>query len=65
MPAAADALIGALLIPPAGGESLPPSTVNAVAQGLDRCNNWLAGIPHCDSTPSSGATCGRIKATYR
>lgn len=50
----ADNVIGAFIIPPiAGGIVIPPATpigitMTALAADLDKYNNGLAGVPHCD-----------------
>jgi hypothetical protein len=63
--AAADALIGALVIPPVGGGSLAPAAVNALTQALDDWNNGITGPGHCDATPATPSTWGQVKAQYR
>jgi hypothetical protein len=44
---AADALIGANVVPPVGSDSVHPSTVGALSQPLDDYNNGLIGPGHC------------------
>jgi len=63
--AAADALIGGLIPPPVGSDSLAPSTVNALASTLDDYNNGLIGPGHCADTPTHPVTWGQVKSTYR
>lgn len=63
--AAADALIGALVVPPVGGDSLPPSTTASLTQTLDNYNNGLIGPGHCGQVPVQTRTWGGIKALYR
>lgn len=63
--AAADALIGGLVIPPVGAGYLAPATVNALTQALDDWNNGITGPGHCDATPTTPSTWGRVKASYR
>jgi hypothetical protein len=48
--AAADALIGGLVVPPAGSGFLSPSATDSLTNTLDTYNNGLAagGPPHCD-----------------
>jgi hypothetical protein len=46
--AAADAAIGALVIPPVGSGSLSPSSVSALVDALDDYNNGVTGPGHCD-----------------
>lgn len=48
-----DAAIGALLIPPIGAAFVAPASaqgvvMTALASDLDKYNNGLAGVPHCD-----------------
>jgi len=45
---AADALIGALVVPPVGGGFIAPSTTSAVTEILDDFNNGIIGPGHCD-----------------
>lgn len=45
--AAADTLIGSLLIPPLGTDSLPPSTTSALTATLESWNSGLTGSGHC------------------
>lgn len=45
--AAADALIGNLVIPPAGAGSLPSSATSSLTGTLDNFNNGLIGPGHC------------------
>jgi hypothetical protein len=45
--AAADALIGSLVVPPVGGGSLAPSATSALVQALDNYNSGLTGPPAC------------------
>jgi hypothetical protein len=44
---AADAIIGANVVPPVGSDSVPPSTVEGPSQTLDQFNNGLIGPGHC------------------
>jgi hypothetical protein len=46
--AAADPLIGALVIPPVGGGSLDPSTTSALTGALAGYNEGVTGPGHCD-----------------
>src|SRR5689334_18924688 len=62
---AADALIGALVPPPLGSDSLAPSSVNTLATTLDGFNNGLIGPGHCADTPAHPKTWGEVKASYR
>jgi hypothetical protein len=75
--AAADVLIGDLVVPPVGGGSLSSAEGSALNDALtafnegDRCGgNWL----HCDTDPTPGArspasvepsSWGKVKADYR
>ena len=63
--AAADAQIGALVVPPVGAGYLTPASVNATATTLDNYNNGLIGPGHCAPTPTTPRTWGSIKSTYR
>jgi hypothetical protein len=45
--AAADALIGNLIVPPVGAGSLPPSATSSLTGTLDSFNNGLIGPGHC------------------
>jgi hypothetical protein len=46
--AAADALIGAKVVPPVGTGSLPPSSTGPLVTVLDQYNNGFTGPGHCD-----------------
>ena len=63
--AAADAMIGGLVVPPIGGGFLAPTAVNSDAQALDQYNNGNAGVPHCGTVPARKSTWGALKAGYR
>lgn len=63
--AAADALIGALIVPPVGGGYLNPSLTSSLIQTLDDYNNGVIGPGHCGSVPARETTWGGIKALYR
>jgi len=62
---AADALIGALVCPPVGTDTLTPASVSALESVLDDFNNGLIGPGHCAETPTHSSTWGRLKAIYR
>jgi hypothetical protein len=62
--AAADALIGGLVVPPVGSGYLPPASVSALTQVLDDYNNGLLATEHC-VTATQPTTWGRIKSLYR
>jgi hypothetical protein len=63
--AAADAMIGALIIPPIGAGFLAPATVTALATTLDNYNNGNTTVPHCGETPTQSSSWGRVKSLYR
>lgn len=63
--AAADALIGALVVPPVGGDNLPNNPATTYSNLLDDFNNGIIGPGHCGTTPVSARTWGSIKSTYR
>lgn len=63
--ASADALIGALVVPPVGSGSLAPSTTSGLTNTLDQFNNGATGPGHCGSTPNAAPTWGSIKLLYR
>ena len=54
----ADALIGSLVVPPVGADSLPAATTAALAQALDDYNRGQTGPGHCDDVPEPECTCG-------
>lgn len=51
--AAADALIGGLVVPPVGGGSLAPSATGALTTLLDDYNNGIIGPGHCETDESN------------
>jgi hypothetical protein len=63
--AAADALIGALVVPPIGGGYLAPSVTSSLTQTLDDYNNGVTGPGHCGNVPTQERTWGGVKALYR
>ena len=63
--AAADALIGGLVVRPIGAGSLPTSPATGYANTLDDFNNGLIGPGHCGTVPASASTWGSVKAIYR
>lgn len=63
--AAADALIGPLVVPPIGSGSLKPSEVSDLTQALDDYNNGVSGPGHCDAVPAAQQSWGRLKSLYR
>lgn len=63
--AAADALIGALVVPPIGGGFLAPGVTSSLTQTLDDYNNGVIGPGHCGSVPVAPTSWGRVKSLYR
>jgi len=63
--AAADALIGGLVVPPIGGGYLAPSSTSSLIQTLDDYNNGVIGPGHCGVVPTQESTWGGIKSLYR
>jgi hypothetical protein len=64
--AAADALIGALVVPPSGAGYLHPSLTSALTETLDQYNNGIIpGVVACQGTKSKPSTWGTLKALYR
>ncbi len=62
--AAAEALIGGLVIAPIGNGSLPTNPATGYANTLDDFNNGLIGPGHCGSVPATASTWGTVKAIY-
>ena len=63
--AAADALIGGLVVPPVGGGFLAPATTSALTGTLDDYNNGLIpGVVSC-VTPAKKTSWGAVKQIYR
>jgi len=62
--AAADALIGGLVVPPVGAGFLSPASASALTQTLDDFNNGIIAT-ECGSTSTSKSTWGRLKSLYR
>ena len=63
--AAADALIGGLVIPPVGAGYLHPSLTSSLTNTLDNYNNGIIpGVVAC-VTPAKKSTWGGLKALYR
>ena len=62
---AADALIGALVVPPIGAGFLDPSNTASLTQALDDWNNGITGPGHCGDTPTRSSSWGRLKSLYR
>jgi hypothetical protein len=63
--AAADAQIGALVVPPVGAGFLTPASTSGNATILDNYNNGNLGVPHCGQVPAQVKTWGSVKAGYR
>lgn len=64
--AQADALIGALVVPPVGAGFLAPSLTSGLTETLDEYNNGELGVDHCSSvTAAKSSSWGRLKAVYR
>jgi hypothetical protein len=63
--AAADALIGGLVVRPIGADTLPTTPTTGYANTLDDFNNGLIGPGHCGTVPANSATWGTVKAIYR
>ncbi len=60
---AADALIGALVVPPVGSGFLAPATTSALTEVLDDFNNGIIGPGHCDDPAAccfADGTCQNI-----
>ncbi|HET6347502.1 MAG TPA: hypothetical protein VFH88_00310 [Candidatus Krumholzibacteria bacterium] len=63
--AAADALIGSLVVPPIGSGYLDPSITSMLTQTLDDYNNGITGPGHCGTVPARQTTWGSVKSLYR
>ncbi len=63
--ASADALIGALVVPPVGAGFIHPSMTSSLTQMLDDYNNGVIGPGHCPPTSVDETSWGVLKATYR
>jgi hypothetical protein len=63
--AAADALIGGLVVPPVGPGYLAPATTSGLTQTLDDYNNGVIGPGHCGTVPAEESTWGGVKSLYR
>ena len=62
--ATADLLIGGLIPPPIGGDTLDPASVTGLESDLDAFNNGQAGGDHC-ATPTVKSSWGKLKSLYR
>lgn len=60
----ADAMIGALVVPPIGGGTLHPGTTSKLTNDLDDFNNGKRG-GECVPTSTARGTFGRLKTLYR
>jgi hypothetical protein len=63
--ASADALIGALIVPPVGAGYIHPSQASTLTQTLDDYNNGVTGPGHCGVVSTEQKTWGSVKALYR
>jgi len=63
--AAADAQIGALVVPPVGSGYLSPGSTSGKTNILDDYNQGITGPGHCSETPAHTSTWGHLKAQYR
>jgi hypothetical protein len=63
--AAADAQIGALVVPPIGSGFLDPSSTETKTSTLEAYNTDVTSANLCSGTPSRTATWGQIKSLYR
>jgi hypothetical protein len=63
--AAADGLIGGLVVPPVGAGFISPGTTSGLTETLDDFNEGEAGSLHCGSTPVRVSTWGSVKRAYR
>ena len=65
--AAADALIGGLVVPPVGGGFLAPGTTSGLTNTLDDYNNGIIpGVAACPGTTrTTQSTWGKVKSLYR
>lgn len=62
---AANILIGFLVVPPVGGDSLPPSAVRDLVQRLEDFNHGVLSPDPCSPTSVRSSTWGAVKAGYR
>lgn len=63
--AAADALIGGLIIPPVGGGSLAPAVASPLTETLDLFNNGQIPGQDCGVVQIEESSWGSVKAIYR
>lgn len=62
--AAADLLIGSLVVPPVGSGYLAPSSASGLTNTMDDYNNGLLGSDPCQPVPVQSGTWGQIKVRY-
>jgi hypothetical protein len=62
--AAADALIGSLVVPPIGAGYLAPSSASGLTNAMDDYNNGELGSDPCIGVSTQSTTWGQIKALY-
>jgi hypothetical protein len=63
--AAADAIIGGLVVPPVGSGSLLPGSTDALTNTLDDWNNGIIpGVINC-ATKTTTSTWGKVKSMYK
>jgi hypothetical protein len=58
-------LIGNLVIPPIGGDSLPSDAVTSIANDLNDYNTGVTGPGHCANVKTETTTWGKLKGRYR
>jgi hypothetical protein len=63
--AAADALIGSLVVPPVGAGYLAPSSASGLTNTMDDYNNGGLGSDVCNVVSTQSSTWGQIKALYK
>ena len=62
--AAADGIIGNLVPPSVGSDTLLPSDVEPFSTNLDNYNNGNSGVPHCGNVKTQTVTWGSLKGIY-
>lgn len=63
--ASADAFIANRVIPPVGGDSVPPGQTSSMTQVLDDYNNGVIGPGHCAPVSVDAVSWSQIKGLYR
>jgi len=58
-------MIGTLVIPPVGSDSLPPDQTSDLTQTLDDFNSGVTGPGKCGPTAVEPTTWSHLKASYR